>query len=106
MPRTKTNINSDEVAVETVENVVETEKKEKTAKTKIEKKPKTKILFLEKLRGRNANQQIFVSLNGRDYLIQRGVSVEVPIGVYEVVMNSIKAKDEAFDYIEGHAENY
>lgn len=91
MSRTKT----------TIDEVIET----KDEAAKATEKENTKTLFLEKKRGKNASQQIFVGLNGKNYLIQRGVPVEVPIGVYEIVMNSLKAEDEAYDYIEATAKD-
>lgn len=95
MARTK--VNNDET-VDTVENVKVTETTKEDVKA-------TKTLFLEKERGQRGNQQLFVSVNGKDYLIQKGVPVEVPILVYNVVMDSLKAKEEAYNFIEDTAKN-
>ena len=95
MARTK--VNNDET-VDTVENVKVTETTKEDVKA-------TKTLFLEKERGQRGNQQLFVSVNGKDYLIQKGVPVEVPILVYNVVMDSLKAKEEAYNFIDNTAKN-
>lgn len=47
---------------------------------------------------------ITASLNGKVYKIKRGVDVEVPEGIAEIIRNSEAAKDEARDYIEGAAQ--
>ena len=95
MARTK--VNNDET-VDTVENVKVTETTKEDVKA-------TKTLFLEKERGQRGNQQLFVSVNGKDYLIQKGVPVEVPTLVYNVVMDSLKAKEEAYNFIDNTAKN-
>lgn len=43
---------------------------------------------------------ITVSLNGKVYQIQKGVTVEVPRGVAEIIVNSEDAKEAAINYIE------
>ena len=40
----------------------------------------------------------FVGVNGRTFQVPKGKSVTVPKPVYEVLMNSEKAKAEAEDY--------
>lgn len=56
-------------------------------------KEKTKVVKLHKAR---ANQEdVFVSVNERTWLIKRGVEVEVPECVYEV----LKHQEEALDHI-------
>lgn len=94
MARTK--VNSEET-VNTVENVKVTETTKEDVKA-------TKTLFLEKSREKGDNQ-VFVGVNGKNYLIQRGVPVEVPIAVYETVMEGLRAKEEAYDFIDGNAKN-
>lgn len=39
---------------------------------------------------------VFVSLNGQNYQIKRGVEVEVPLGVYEILKNSEKMDQLAY----------
>lgn len=41
---------------------------------------------------------VFVGVNGKGYRIQRGVDVEVPRSVAEVLRNSEDAKDAALRY--------
>lgn len=43
---------------------------------------------LDRAKGENAIQTALVSVNGRDFYIPRGVSVEVPLPVYEVIEES------------------
>lgn len=50
------------------------------------------------------SNQISVSVNGKVYLIQRGVAVLVPIEVAEVIKNSEIAKNIAVKYIEAQTE--
>lgn len=45
----------------------------------------------------------FVGVNGKAYKIMRGVDVEVPPEVAEVLENSRKAKEEADAYLDGQA---
>ncbi len=47
------------------------------------------------------NSDVFVSVNGKNYLIQRGVDVEVPENVAEVLHNSEVAQDAAYIYAKG-----
>lgn len=46
------------------------------------------------------SNQISVSVNGKVYLIRRGVAVSVPVEVAEVIKNSEIAKSVAVQYIE------
>jgi len=41
-----------------------------------------------------------VSVNGKTWIIQRGVNVEVPLSVYEVIENSDMQDDKALQYRE------
>ena len=43
---------------------------------------------------------LYVSVNGHSFLIQRGVDVEVPYYIAEVIRNSMKADDEALQFME------
>lgn len=70
-----------EVATKTV--------KEKTVKIKIPRAPKGEDNFM------------IVTLNGRGFKIQRGVEVEVPEAIAEIVQKVLDARDSADDYIEG-----
>ena len=76
------------VKKETVENTqqVQTEK------------PKTEVIHLFKDNGRYASPR-FVSVNGEAYLIQRGVDVEVPAAVAEVLRHSEEMDNAANEKI-------
>lgn len=50
------------------------------------------------------SNQISVSVNGKVYLIQRGVAVSVPVEVAEVIKNSELAQNVAMKYIEKKAD--
>jgi len=45
--------------------------------------------------------ELFVGVNGKGYRIKKGVEVEVPEPVAEVLASSEKAKDAAFRYVDG-----
>ena len=49
-------------------------------------------------RQRDDEGDVFVSVNDRTWLIQRGVEVSVPLCVYEVLLNREKALEHAFDF--------
>ena len=54
--------------------------------------------------GQNARQEEFFSVNGRNYLIKRGETVEISEEVAEVIRNSEQAEDYAMKYVEGLAK--
>ncbi|MBR7034072.1 MAG: hypothetical protein IKI03_10640 [Clostridia bacterium] len=74
-----------EVAEEVVEKVVEEPKGEKMVTIKLPKSTE------------NAGP-VFVSVNERTFLIQRGVPVDVPASVAEVIATSERYEDEATEY--------
>ena len=43
---------------------------------------------------------LIASANGRVFKLKRGVEIEVPAPIAEVVENSFKAKEEAIEFIE------
>lgn len=53
---------------------------------------KTKTIFLPLLEGTNAPAEQFVGYNGIPYRIRRGESVEVPEPVYDMIMDSERAR--------------
>lgn len=59
------------------------------------------IVRLPRNQGQNANQDEFFSVNGKNYLIKRGESVEIPEEVAEVIRNSEKAEEYAMHYVDG-----
>jgi hypothetical protein len=70
------------------------------AKTTKQKEARRVIVRLPRLRGQNANQDEFFSVNGKNYIIQRGVDVEVPEEVAEVIRNAELAEEYAMRYID------
>ena len=42
-------------------------------------------------------EDVFVSVNGRKFMIQRGVEVEVPVYVAEVIANSEREDNMAYE---------
>ena len=72
------------------------EKKETTAKTKEE----TRVVHLPRVPGPSANQDQYVAVNGKAYIVKRGMDVEVPLSVYEVLQHAAIAEDKAAEYAE------
>ena len=70
-------------------------------------KSKRVTVRLPKLPGQNAIQEEFFSVNGKNYIIKRGETVEIPEEVAEVIRNAEKAEEYAMNYVEGlvKAEN-
>lgn len=56
---------------------------------------------LPRLSGQNAIQEEFYSVNGKNYIIKRGETVEIPEEVAEVIRNAEKAEEYAMQYIDG-----
>lgn len=63
-------------------------------------KEKRVTVTLPRLRGQNAIQEEFFSVNGKNYIIKRGEEVEVPIEVAEVIRNADKAEEYAMRYVD------
>lgn len=59
------------------------------------KTEKEKLIKIRIPRGRDNQGDVFVGINGRTWLIKRGVEVEVPECVAEVIRHSEEA-EEAF----------
>lgn len=57
----------------------------------------TKIVHLPRATGKQENF-LFVSLNGKNWQIQRGVDVEVPLPVAEIIEEAQRAEDRAAAY--------
>ena len=77
-------------------------KTSKSSKTKKKEEEKVKIK-LPRLPGAKVNQEEFFSVNFKNYIIRRGVEVEVPKSVAEVILNAEKAQEEADKYAEEKA---
>lgn len=68
----------------------------KTANNATESKRVT--VRLPRLQGQNAIQEEFFSVNGKNYIIKRGETVEIPEEVAEVIRNAEKAEEYAMNY--------
>lgn len=110
MARTK-NVTPEESVVleETVtpeENVTpeETPIPEEAAAPEEQKEPTEKIFLFKD--DSTYKDDLFVSVNGRNFQIQRGVEVEVPACVAEVIRNSDRQKQLAEQRLEKLAEQF
>ena len=70
------------------------------ADTTKSKEQKMYTIRLPKLKGENAQQVEFFSVNGKNYLIERGKAVEVPEELYEVYQHTLDAEDDADAFAE------
>lgn len=79
---------TDETSAEAIKEV-DTTAKEETVRFKIPK-------------GRSdiEKQDVFVGVNGKSYLIKRGMEVEMPKSVVEVLENAEKQNEFALEYME------
>ena len=55
---------------------------------------------LPRAKGRNAEQEEFFSVNGKNYRIKRGETVEIPEEVAEVIRNGERAEEYAMNYVD------
>ena len=83
---------------ETTEQAVAAEKAETIAKAATPKKVKVKLPLT-----RTEKDDVFVGLNGKTYLIKRGVEVEVPYGVAKILERREKMLSIAMEYEEAAA---
>lgn len=63
------------------------------ANTQVKSTEKKVKVTLPLLPGKNASQDMFVALNFKTYRIKRGEEVEIPESVYNVILESQRAKD-------------
>lgn len=49
---------------------------------------------------------VFVGLNGKRYMVPRGVEAEVPSGVYEILKNSMSQDEATEQYMRKKAEDW
>lgn len=63
-------------------------------------KGKRVTVRLPRLPGQNAIQEEFFSVNGKNYRIKRGETVEIPEEVAEVIANGEKAEEYAMNFID------
>ena len=59
---------------------------------------------LPRNKGQNAIQEEFYSVNGKNYIIKRGETVEIPEEVAEVIRNAEMSEEYAMKYIDGLTE--
>lgn len=71
----------------------------KTA-TKATETAKEKLVKIRIPRERDRQDDVFVCVNGRTWLIKRGVEVEVPECVAEVIRNAEDVAEKAYAYME------
>lgn len=77
---------------------------EETAAPEEQKEPTEKIFLFKD--DSTYKDDLFVSVNGRNFQIQRGVEVEVPACVAEVIRNSDRQKQLAEQRLEKLAEQF
>jgi hypothetical protein len=75
------------------------------AETKTTNNAKKATVRLPRLNGKNAVQEEFFSVNGKNYIIKRGETVEIPPEVEEVIRNGEKAEDYALSYTDKLRDN-
>ncbi|MBE6582067.1 MAG: hypothetical protein E7648_02235 [Ruminococcaceae bacterium] len=71
-----------------------------TKATETKATAKKKLVKIRIPRERDRNDDVFVCVNGRTWLIKRGVEVEVPECVAEVIRNAEAVAEQAFAYEE------
>lgn len=104
MARTKTATPEESVALEETVTPEETTPPEETAAPEEQKEPTEKIFLFKD--DSTYKDDLFVSVNGRNFQIQRGVEVEVPACVAEVIRNSDRQKQLAEQRLEKLAEQF
>jgi hypothetical protein len=67
-------------------------------------KGKRVTVRLPRLQGQNAIQEEFFSVNGKNFIIKRGETVEIPEEVAEVIRNAELAEEYAMKYVDGLAK--
>jgi hypothetical protein len=66
--------------------------------TKATEPAKEKVVTIRIPRSRDNQDDVFVGVNGRTWLIKRGVEVEVPECVAEVIRNSEEAAEASYAF--------
>ena len=59
---------------------------------------KEKLVKIRIPRDRNRDDDVFVCVNGRTWLIKRGIEVEVPECVAEVIRNAEAVEEQAYAF--------
>lgn len=76
-----------------------TEEPKKTKKAKAEE-PKTKEVYIPRSSNANDDPNLFVSVNGVNYLLPKGKKSTVPIAIAEEIERSIKAQEALDQHID------
>lgn len=63
-------------------------------------KGKRVTVTLPRLPGQNARQEEFFSSGGKNYLIKRGIEMEIPEDVAELIRDNNKAEEYAINYVD------
>ena len=73
---------------------------EATKATKTTETEKEKLVKIRIPRERDRQDDVFVCVNGRTWLIKRGVEVEVPECVAEVIRNAEDVAEKAYAFMD------
>lgn len=104
MARTKTATPEENVILEETAAPEENATTEEAVAPEEQKEPTEKIFLFKD--DSTYKDDLFVSVNGRNFQIQRGVEVEVPACVAEVIRNSDRQKQLAEQRLEKLAEQF
>lgn len=104
MARTKTATPEENAILEETAAPEENATTEEAAAPEEQKEPTEKIFLFKD--DSTYKDDLFVSVNGRNFQIQRGVEVEVPACVAEVIRNSDRQKQLAEQRLEKLAEQF
>ena len=70
---------------------------EEVTSEKIEKNDDKVTLTIPAVKTTDEEPNIFVGLNGKNYIVKKGATVEMPRAVAEIIINSIEAEQEAVE---------
>jgi len=62
-----------------------------------EKNDEKVTLAIPAVKTMDEEPNIFVGLNGKNYIVKKGTTVEMPRAVAEIIINSIEAEQEAVE---------
>ena len=93
-------LKTEELLKATKEAEKEMDKQAKAFLKDDEKKAKQVKVIFPVERGKNADKDIVLTVNGKSYQIQRGKEVTIPEYLYDVYLCSEAAKNEAAEFIE------
>lgn len=81
------------------------ESKEEQKEETMQKQPKMVTIKLFK-DNKDYKDDVFVGVNGKGYQIKRGMEIEVPEAVAEVLRNSAEQEKRAIDFAESMQKEY